>query len=211
MANIRPLNIVTSTGTRYRTHADVTSSLAIIRKSLIKDGIIDADAKFQIEGAVISPASEEHMKWADILQVRVRFIISPRQLISLLRYSCWGRRYKYIAVTPLHRVQIFMSTRPESGNSSGQQLTLVPLHRLCCPSPLRHFYTIDDVERDKYIKNGYGLEPTAGLILPGPSPAEDSIPLFRICLPNEHLYTTDFAEKERTTSQPGAKDEGIVG
>lgn len=110
MANIRPLNIVTSTGTRYRTHADVTSSLAIIRKSLIKDGIIDADAKFQIEGAVISPASEEHMKWADILQVRVRFIISPRQLVSLLCYSCWGRRYKYIAVTPLHRVQIFMST-----------------------------------------------------------------------------------------------------
>lgn len=76
---------------------------------------------------------------------------------------------------------------------------------------MRHFYTIDDVERDEYIKNGYILEPNAGLILHGPSPAEDSIPLFRIRLLNEHLYTTDFAEKERTISQPGAKDEGIVG
>lgn len=97
------------------------------------------------------------------------------------------------------------------GTPGSSSLPLVPLHRLNRPSPADHLYTTSDTERDACLRNGYGLQPNAGLILVSPSPAGDSIPFFRLNRGKAHFYTTDVAEKERIISEAGTLDEGVVG
>lgn len=87
-------------------------------------------------------------------------------------------------------------------------LPKVSLYRLYSHHPADHFYTTNSAERDHAVRAyGYAYELPAAQILA--SPAENSVPFFRVYRNREHFYTTDEAEKQRAIA--GARDEGIAG
>ncbi|KAI0337701.1 hypothetical protein BDW22DRAFT_858582 [Trametopsis cervina] len=101
-------------------------------------------------------------------------------------------------------------TSPAHVFEATEVLAKVPLYRLYSTSAADHFFTTNAAERDHAADHGYTYELPAAQILA--SPAEHSVPFFRIRRGNEHFYTIEVSEKERTVaSAPDARDEGIAG
>lgn len=102
-------------------------------------------------------------------------------------------------------------TRKETTQVS---LSKVTLYRLHSAARADHFYTTHAGERDLFSRHcGYKYEAPAAQILA--SPAESTVPLFRILRNKEHFYTTDVMEKDevlRDTSDAAAVHyEGVAG
>lgn len=84
--------------------------------------------------------------------------------------------------------------------------------RLYNPVLHRHFYTMNEVEKNNCLAGNWVSEGSAGTVYPGTSSASGLIPLYRLYKSsiNNHFYTTNTTERDNAINA-GYISEGVAG